>query len=73
MSRHHVLALLMAIVPALIGPSVAAQEATPTSGAVALGGAITNMRTNLTSVKDADVRMRYEDLIAGWEQTLRGT
>ncbi|PYS42316.1 MAG: hypothetical protein DMG14_04430, partial [Acidobacteria bacterium] len=36
-------------------------------------GAIANMRTNLTAVKDADVRMRYEDLITGWEQMLRGS
>jgi glutamate formiminotransferase/formiminotetrahydrofolate cyclodeaminase len=37
-----------------------------------LRGAIANMRTNLTDVKDPDVRMRYEDMIVGWEQTLRG-
>jgi glutamate formiminotransferase len=37
-----------------------------------LRGAIANMRTNLTSVKDAEVRVRYEDMIVGWEQTLRG-
>jgi formiminotetrahydrofolate cyclodeaminase len=37
-----------------------------------LRGAITNMRTNLTHVKDPDVRVRYEDMITGWEQTLRG-
>jgi formiminotetrahydrofolate cyclodeaminase len=37
-----------------------------------LRSAIANMRTNLTSVKDAEVRVRYEDLIVGWEQTLRG-
>ena len=37
-----------------------------------LRGAITNMRTNLTEVKDADVRVRYEDMIVGWEQSLRG-
>ena len=35
-------------------------------------GAIANMRTNLTAVKDAEARLRYEDMIAGWEQTLRG-
>lgn len=37
-----------------------------------LRGAIVNMRTNLTAVKDAEVRVRYEDMIVGWEQTLRG-
>jgi glutamate formiminotransferase / formiminotetrahydrofolate cyclodeaminase len=37
-----------------------------------LRGAIVNMRTNLGSVKDSDVRMRYEDMITGWEQVLRG-
>jgi formiminotetrahydrofolate cyclodeaminase len=37
-----------------------------------LRGAIVNMRTNLTGVKDAEVRVRYEDMIIGWEQTLRG-
>jgi glutamate formiminotransferase len=35
-------------------------------------GAIANMRTNLTSVKDPQVRLRYEDMITGWEQGLRG-
>lgn len=39
----------------------------------ALRGAIMNMRTNLTAVNDADVRIRYEDMIADWEQTLRGS
>jgi glutamate formiminotransferase / formiminotetrahydrofolate cyclodeaminase len=38
----------------------------------ALRGAIANMRTNLTDVKDPDLRVRYEDMIVGWEQTLRG-
>ena len=38
-----------------------------------LRGAIANMRTNLNAVKDADVRVRYEDLITGWEQILRGS
>jgi glutamate formiminotransferase/formiminotetrahydrofolate cyclodeaminase len=38
-----------------------------------LRGAIANMRTNLTAVKDPDVRLRYEDMIAGWEQSLRGS
>jgi glutamate formiminotransferase len=37
-----------------------------------LNGAIANMRTNLTAVKDPDVRIRYEDMITGWEQILRG-
>ena len=37
-----------------------------------LRGAIANMRTNLTQVKDSDVRVRYEDMITGWEQNLRG-
>jgi glutamate formiminotransferase len=36
-------------------------------------GAIANMRTNLMGVKDPDVRIRYEDMISGWEQMLRGT
>jgi glutamate formiminotransferase len=38
----------------------------------ALRGAIANMRTNLTDIKDPNVRVRYEDMIVGWEQTLRG-
>jgi len=37
-----------------------------------LRGAIANMRTNLTHVKDPDLRVRYEDMITGWEQSLRG-
>ena len=37
-----------------------------------LHGAITNMRTNLKDIKDGEVRTRYENLIAGWEQTLKG-
>ncbi|HYR86671.1 MAG TPA: glutamate formimidoyltransferase [Terriglobia bacterium] len=37
-----------------------------------LRGAIANMRINLTHVKDADVRLRYEDMIVNWEQVLRG-
>jgi formiminotetrahydrofolate cyclodeaminase len=37
-----------------------------------LRGAIANMRTNLTGIKDPNVRIRYEDMIASWEQTLRG-
>jgi formiminotetrahydrofolate cyclodeaminase len=36
-------------------------------------GAIANMRTNLTGIKDPDVRIRYEDMITGWEQELRGS
>jgi glutamate formiminotransferase len=35
-------------------------------------GAIANMRTNLAAVKDPQVRLRYEDMITGWEQALRG-
>jgi hypothetical protein len=38
------LALVVALVLALVGPSVAAQEAIPTSGASALDGAITDVR-----------------------------
>ncbi len=37
-----------------------------------LRGAIMNVRTNLAEIKDAEVRIHYEDMIAGWEQTLRG-
>jgi glutamate formiminotransferase len=37
-----------------------------------LRGAIINMRTNLTDIKDPDARARYEDMITVWEQTLRG-
>ncbi len=37
-----------------------------------LRGAIANMRTNLAEVKDPESRLRYEDMIAGWEQALRG-
>jgi len=37
-----------------------------------LRGAIANMRTNLTEVKDSQARIRYEDMITVWEQTLRG-
>jgi glutamate formiminotransferase / formiminotetrahydrofolate cyclodeaminase len=37
-----------------------------------LRGAIANMRTNLTELKDTEARLRYEDMITGWEQTLRG-
>jgi len=37
-----------------------------------LKGAITNMRTNLAGVKDPEIRIRYEDMITGWEQALRG-
>jgi formiminotetrahydrofolate cyclodeaminase len=35
-------------------------------------GAVANMRINLADVKDSDARMRYEDMIAGFEQALRG-
>ena len=38
----------------------------------AIRGAVANMRINLTDVKDSDARMRYEDIIAGFEQALRG-
>jgi hypothetical protein len=44
MTRHPTLALLVALVLVLVGPSVAAQDATPTSGASVLQGAITDMR-----------------------------
>jgi glutamate formiminotransferase len=37
-----------------------------------LRGAIANMRTNLSLINDSDVRLRYEDMITGWEQMLRG-
>lgn len=37
-----------------------------------LRGAIVNMRTNLGMVNDPAVRMRFEDMITGWEQALRG-
>jgi formiminotetrahydrofolate cyclodeaminase len=37
-----------------------------------LRGAIANMRINLAEVKDADVRIQYEDMIVSWEQVLRG-
>ena len=36
----------------------------------ALRGAISNMRVNLDGVKDMDVRLRYADMITGWEQAL---
>jgi formiminotetrahydrofolate cyclodeaminase len=36
-----------------------------------LRGAIANMRTNLTSVSDPEIRIQYEDMITGWEQVLR--
>ena len=35
-------------------------------------GAVANMRTNLINVKDSEIRLRYEDMITGWEQALRG-
>jgi len=31
-------------------------------------GAVANMRTNLTGIKDAGVRNRYVDLILSWER-----
>ena len=37
-----------------------------------LRGAIANMRSNLNDVKDPDVRLKYEDMIVSWEQSLRG-
>ncbi len=37
-----------------------------------LRGAISNMRTNLTGLKDSKVRLHFEDMIAEWEQGLRG-
>jgi glutamate formiminotransferase/formiminotetrahydrofolate cyclodeaminase len=37
-----------------------------------LRAAIANMRVNLVDVTDADIRLRYADLITGWEQTLQG-
>jgi glutamate formiminotransferase len=36
-------------------------------------GAVANMRTNLADVKDSEIRIRYEDMITGWEQALRGS
>jgi hypothetical protein len=44
MMRRPILALLVALVLGLVGPSVAAQDATPTPDASVLPGAITNMR-----------------------------
>ena len=52
MMRHPMLALVGALVLALVGPSVAAQEATPTSGASVLVGAITDMRYLLPFTPD---------------------
>jgi formiminotetrahydrofolate cyclodeaminase len=37
-----------------------------------LRGAIANMRTNLAEVKDPEARLRYEDMIIGWERGLLG-
>src|SRR5262249_27702721 len=37
-----------------------------------LRGAIANMRTNLVAIKDPETRLRYEDMITGWEESLRG-
>ena len=33
----------------------------------ALSGAILNMRTNVAGIKNAEIRSRYEDMIARWE------
>ena len=52
MMRHPMLALVGALVLALVGPSVAAQEATPTSSASVLVGAITDMRYLLPFTPD---------------------
>ena len=34
-------------------------------------GAVANMRTNLTGIKDAGMRNRYENMILSWEQILK--
>jgi len=38
----------------------------------AIRGAVANMRINLADVKDTDTRLRYEDMIVGFEQSIRG-
>jgi formiminotetrahydrofolate cyclodeaminase len=38
----------------------------------AVRGAVANMRINLVEVKDSETRLRYEDMIVGFEQALRG-
>lgn len=50
--RQPMLALVVALVLALVGPSVAAQEATPTAGASVLTGAFTNARYLLPFTPD---------------------
>jgi formiminotetrahydrofolate cyclodeaminase len=35
----------------------------------ALQGGIANMRINLKDIKNADARVRYEDMILGWEES----
>jgi hypothetical protein len=52
MTRHRMLALVVALVLALVGPSAAAQDATPTSGASVLNGGITDMRYVLPFTPD---------------------
>jgi hypothetical protein len=52
MTRHRMLALVVALVLALVGPSAAAQDATPTSGASGLNGVITDMRYVLPFTPD---------------------
>ncbi len=37
-----------------------------------LRGAVANMRTNLTGIKDAGARNLYEDMILSWEQEFQG-
>ncbi len=38
----------------------------------AVRGAVANMRINLSDVKDSETRLRYEDMITGFDQALRG-
>ncbi len=38
----------------------------------AIRGAVANMRINLADVKDAEARVRYEDMIVTFEQSIRG-
>ena len=52
MTRHRMLALVVALVLALVGPSAAAQDATPTSEASVLNGVITDMRYVLPFTPD---------------------
>jgi len=37
----------------------------------AMRGAISNMRVNLESVEDTDTRLKFADMITGWEQMLQ--